>query len=69
MVKYSRTMSQAQKDKISASLKGRKMSDETKQKISNSIKKAWASVPKTTTGNLWATDDENNDINSTNQND
>lgn len=62
MANYSRTMPQAQKDKISATLRGRKMSDETKQKISNAIKKAWASVPQTT-DNLWATDDKNNDTN------
>lgn len=68
MAKYSRTMPQAQKDKISASLRGRKMSDETKKKIGDKVRQAWASVPKTT-GNLWATDDENNDINTNSQND
>lgn len=66
MVKYSRTMSQAQKDKISASLKGRKMSDETKKKIGDKVRQAWSQVPQTTSGNLWATDDENNEINSNN---
>ena len=51
-------MPQCTKDKISAKLCGRKMSDETKQKISIGMKNAWAKVPKTT--ELWATENNNN---------
>lgn len=69
MVKFRREMAQATKDKISAKLRGRKRPDDVKQKISQSLKNAWSQVPQTTTGNLWVTDDENNDINSTTQND
>jgi hypothetical protein len=36
-----KTMSDLQKEKISATLKGRKMSDETKRKMSESRKKLW----------------------------
>ena len=34
-------MSDLQKEKISATLKGRKMSDETKRKMSEARKKLW----------------------------
>lgn len=56
---YLRQMPQAVKDKISQSLTGRKMSDETKQKISLGVKKAWAKVPMTT--EIWGTERNNND--------
>ncbi len=56
---YQRVMPQAVKDKISSSLTGRKMSDETKQKISLGVKKAWSKVPKTV--DLWVTDENNSD--------
>lgn len=67
MANYKRELTQAHKDKISAKMRGRKMSDETKQKISNAIKNAWASVPKTTTSNLWSVDAENNEDNTGNE--
>lgn len=60
MVKFRREMAQATKDKISAKLRGRKRPDDVKQKISQSLKNAWASVPQTTTSNLWSVDDKNN---------
>ena len=43
---YKRVMPQATKDKISAALKGRKMSNETKKKIGDKVREAWAKVPK-----------------------
>ena len=54
-----RTMPQAVKDKIRNSMSGRKLSDETKQKISIGMKNAWAKVPKKV--DLWATTENNND--------
>ena len=56
---YSRIMQQSVKDKISNSLRGRKLSDETKERISQGVKKAWAKVPKTV--ELWVTAENNND--------
>lgn len=46
-----REMPQYVKDKISAKLMGRKLSDETKEKISQGQKKAWAKIPKKTDWN------------------
>lgn len=54
-----RRMPQCTKEKISAKLSGRKLSDETKQKISNGMKNAWAKVPKTV--DLWGADENNSD--------
>lgn len=62
---YLRKMPQVTKDKISSSLQGRKLSDETKEKISLGVKKAWSKVPKTT--DLWTTTENNNDKASTNE--
>ena len=59
-----RIMPQCTKDKISAKLCGRKMSDETKQKISIGMKNAWAKVPQKV--DLWATDKNNNNKTSNN---
>lgn len=56
---YKRQMPQITKDKISSSLTGRKLSDETKERISQGVKKAWAKVPKTV--ELWGTTENNND--------
>ena len=54
-----REMPQWVKDKISAKLKGRTLSDETKQKISDGQKAAWAKIPlKQTTDTIWGTSDE-----------
>lgn len=38
---YSRTMTQAHKDKISQAMKGKRHTDQTKQKISQAIKQRW----------------------------
>lgn len=46
-----REMPQYVKDKISAKLTGRKLSDETKKKISDGQKEAWAKIPKKTDWN------------------
>ena len=46
-----REMPQYVKDKISATLTGRKLSDETKKKISDGQKEAWAKTPKKTDWN------------------
>lgn len=54
-----RIMPQAVKDKIRNSMSGRKLSDETKQKISIGMKKAWSKVPPKV--DLWATTENNND--------
>ena len=62
---YSRIMQQSVKDKISNSLRGRKLSDETKEKISLGVKKAWSKVPKTT--ELWATENNNNKTSNTDE--
>lgn len=62
MANYSRQMSQATKDKISAKMRGRKLTDMTKRKISNGVRKAWASVPAITTST------QNNEKNSITKN-
>jgi hypothetical protein len=59
MSSYKRQMPQVTKDKIRAKLSGRKMSDETKQKISLGVKNAWSKVPPKV--DLWATTENNND--------
>ncbi len=41
----SREMPQATKDKIAAKMRGRKLSQETKNKISQGQKNAWAKIP------------------------
>ena len=43
--RQTRQMPQAVRDKISAKLKGRKLSDTTKQRISDGQRKAWAQIP------------------------
>lgn len=45
-------MPQATRDKIAASMKGRKLSQETKNKISDSQKKAWSMIPRTLKSDL-----------------
>lgn len=62
---YLRKMPQVTKDKISSSLQGRKLSDETKQKISLGVKKAWAKVPQTT--ELWTASENNNNDKTSNK--
>lgn len=56
---YQRVMPQDVRDKISSSLQGRKLSDETRERISQGVKKAWAKVPKTV--DLWGADENNSD--------
>lgn len=45
--RISREMPQSVKDKISFRMTGRKLSDETKKKISDGQKRAWSMIPKT----------------------
>lgn len=42
---YRNDMSQRQKENIAQKLTGRKMSEETKEKISKSMRKYWAKLP------------------------
>lgn len=59
--RQTREMPQATKDKISAKLKGRKLSDETKRRISDGQRKAWAQIPKRQEFNdLWPTNNNEN---------
>ena len=54
-------MPQYVKDKISAKLTGRKLSDETKKRISDGQRRAWAQIPqKQNVSTLWPTSQENN---------
>lgn len=62
---YKRQMPQITKDKISSSLTGRKLSDETKEKISVGVKKAWARVPKDV--KLWGTENNSDKTSNTNE--
>lgn len=57
-----REMPQATKDKIAAKLRGRKLSDETKKRISDGQKRAWAQIPQRQGFNdLWPTQQDNNE--------
>ena len=58
---YQRVMPQDVRAKISSSLTGRKLSDETKEKISVGVKKAWARVPKDV--KLWGTENNSDKTN------
>lgn len=54
--RQSRQMPQYVKDKISASLTGRKLSPETKKRISDGQRKAWAQIPhQKDVADLWLT--------------
>ena len=54
-------MPQYVKDKISAKLTGRKLSDETKKRISDGQRRAWAQIPqKQDASALWQTSQDNN---------
>lgn len=60
--RQSREMPQYVKDKISASLTGRKLSPETKKRISDGQRKAWAQIPqKQYVTDLWPTQQDNNE--------
>lgn len=66
--RQSREMPQVVKDKISAKLTGRKLSDETKKRISDGQRRAWAQIPqKQDTSTLWPTSQENNKNNDKNE--
>lgn len=59
--RQTRQMPQAVRDKISAKLKGRKLSDTTKQRISDGQRKAWAQIPKKQEFNdIWPTNNNDN---------
>lgn len=45
-----REVPQEMRDRISAALRGRKKSEAQCKKISNSLKKAWARIPRQNTG-------------------
>lgn len=51
MSNYKRTMPQEVKNKISAKLKGRKLTQSVKNKIGASVKKRWQEVPQSTSTN------------------
>lgn len=60
--RQSREMPQYVKDKISASLTGRKLSPETKKRISDGQRKAWAQIPsQKDVTDLWPTNDNKNE--------
>lgn len=62
---YRNDMPEAQKQAISLKLQGRKLSQNTKQKISKAMQDYWASLPMkpvTSTGST-GTSTDNNDIN------
>lgn len=60
--RQTREMPQVVKDKISAAMKGRKLSDTTKKRISDGQKRAWAQIPKKQEFNdLWPTQQNNNE--------
>ena len=45
--RIARQMPQSVKDKISLKMTGRKLSDQTKKKISDGQRRAWSMIPKT----------------------
>ncbi len=56
-----REMPQEVRAKIAAKLRGRKLSDETKKRISNGQRKAWAQIPKKQdVTDLWPTNNNDN---------
>lgn len=60
--RQTREMPQYVKDKIAATMRGRKLSDETKKRISNSQRKAWAQIPhQKDVTDLWPTQQDNNE--------
>ena len=65
MYNFKRQMPQATRDKISQSMRGRKLSDTHKQNISNALKSAWSQVPTTTTDDLIGNTENNEDNTST----
>lgn len=65
MYNFKRQMPQTTRDKISQSMRGRKLTDTHKQNISNALKNAWSQVPTTTTDDLIGNTENNEDNTST----
>lgn len=64
-----REMPQYVKDKIAATMRGRKLSAETKKRISDGQRKAWAQIPhQKDVTDLWPTSNDNNNENEQNTN-
>lgn len=62
--RQTREMPQYVRDKIAAKLRGRKLSDETKRRISDGQRKAWAQIPhQKDVTDLWPTSNDNNNEN------
>ena len=61
--RQTREMPQATRDKIAAAMRGRKLSPETKKRISDGQRKAWAQIPhqKDVFNDLWPTQQNNNE--------
>lgn len=58
--RQSREMPQVVKDKIAAKLRGRKLSDETKKRIADGQRRAWAKIPlKQDVSTIWPTENNN----------
>lgn len=58
--RQTRQMPQATRDKIAAAMRGRKLSPETKKRISDGQRKAWAQIPPTKdVTDLWPTNNNN----------
>lgn len=65
--RQTREMPQYVRDKIAAKLRGRKLSDETKRRISDGQRRAWAQIPpQQDFDKLWPTSNENNNENEQN---
>lgn len=61
--RQTRQMPQATRDKIAAAMRGRKLSPETKKRISDGQRKAWAHIPPTKdVTDLWPTNNEENKL-------
>ena len=62
--RQNREMLQLTKDKIAAKLRGRKLSDETKKRISDGQRRAWAKIPqKQDVSTLWQKTQDNDNEN------
>ena len=65
--RQTRQMPQATRDKIAAAMRGRKLSPETKKRISDGQRKAWAQIPhQKDVTDLWPTSNDNNNENEQN---
>lgn len=60
--RQTRQMPQATRDKIAAAMRGRKLSPETKKRISDGQRKAWAQIPhQKDVTDLWPTKQNKNE--------